>query len=94
MGLFKEQNYKTIVAPLEKMARDLIAYIEEQKIKITNLEDKKTTIEGQISVSTHEISKSNFTTKKISEMIASDDKWIASDEILEESKPDPAEPQD
>ena len=72
MSLFETKNYASIVAPLRKMVKDLASYIAAQETQIVNLELERVAIETKVSVSTSEIEKSNFTTKKINEMIAVD----------------------
>jgi len=73
MALFGGQrNYATIVAPLKKMVADLSNYMDEMAQKITGLEEDKARIEEEIQVSQSEITKSNFTTTKINELLGAD----------------------
>lgn len=74
MGLFGlgEKNYATIVAPLKKMAADLAQYISEQETKIEDIDSQINVLNDEKSVSQSEIAKSNFTTSKINDLIASD----------------------
>jgi len=70
MSIFsKERNYGTIVAPLAKMVKDLTTYISEQVKKIETLNTDKAEIDKQIAISTEEITNSEFSAKKIREII-------------------------
>lgn len=87
-----EKNYASIVGPLKKMANDLTAYIAEQREKISTLQIEQAEIGAKITASTNEITKSEFTTGKIGELIATDldDNGIADiDEVPDEETPEP-----
>jgi len=73
MALFSgPRNYASIVAPLKKMVVDLNTYMDEMANKIVGLEQDKAQIEAEIEISQSEISKSNFTTTKINDLLGSD----------------------
>lgn len=73
MALFSgPKNYASIVAPLKKMVADLTTYISEQEKKIDNLEIEKAEIEANITLANSEITKSNFTTAKINDLLGTD----------------------
>lgn len=75
MALFKkeERNYGSIVAPLAKMRQDLMDYMEEQKGKIDTLIAERIAINNKISHSEDEISSSEMTAEKLSEMLGKKD---------------------
>lgn len=74
MTLFnKSKDYTSIVAPLKKMVTDLKDYVAAKQRQISNLETQKIQIEANIFKSEDEISKSNFTSEKISELLGSAD---------------------
>ena len=73
------------------MAQDLVNYVEEQRTKITGLEEEKAQIEADITLAESEITKSNFTTAKINDLLGSDldEDGIADvDELPEEAPAD------
>jgi len=68
----RKKSYKSIVAPLVKMAGDLKDYADSQKTVILDLVEKKTKIESDMESSQLEITRSQYTSEKISELLASD----------------------
>ena len=87
-----EKNYATIVGPLKKMTSDLAAYKIEQSLKIEEIDIQISELEQEKSVSTSEIGKSDFTSRKIDELMASDldDNGIADvDELPDDTEEDP-----
>lgn len=89
-----EKNYASLVAPLKKMATDLTTYIKEQREKIVTLNEEKSVIEDKILTSETEITKSEYTTGKIGELIMMDldDNGIADVDELPETPSDEEEP--
>jgi len=73
MALFGgPRNYASIVAPLRQMVENLNSYMDEMATKITGLEQDKAQIEAEIKISQSEITKSNFTTTKINDLLGTD----------------------
>ena len=73
MALFSgPRNYASIVAPLKQMVENLSSYVNEMTTKITGLETDKAQIEAEIEISQSEITKSNFTTTKINDLLGTD----------------------
>ena len=87
MTLFKpkDRDYASIVAPLQQIESDLSTYIGDQRNNISSFEEERKEINSRISVSTHEIRKSEFTVTKIAELLGSDL------EVDEETPETPAE---
>lgn len=74
MGIFSSttaKNYESIVAPLKQIETELSTYIGDQKTNINELESQKAEIESKIGESKMEISRSEGTVVKISELLSS-----------------------
>lgn len=72
MSLFGTKDYVGIVAPLKKMVDDLKNYVDGQRKTIIKLQNDKIEIEKNIGISNTEISKSDFTINKITDLLAID----------------------
>jgi len=73
MAIFGEKrNYNTIVAPLQKMEKDLSSYMGEQGNKVATLQNEKDEIDKDIANSQMEIKKSKHTSTQIASLLATD----------------------
>lgn len=73
MKIFGEQrSYNTIVAPLQKMEKDLSEYMGEQGNRVANLQNEKDELDKDIANSQLEIKKSRHTSSQIASLLATD----------------------